>query len=310
MYSENLTRDLKLVARAVASNVIARVAPATYVRMTRQTGRGADQSAGEIAAYFVQSFEDYRQRLVGPAGDFAARLQGLRVLEYGPGDILGVALLFYAHGAAQVQCVDRFPLENASAKNLEVYRALLASLPAGARARGDAAFQTPGDPASGFRPECVGYRITPDGLAGEAAAFDLIVSRAVLEHVNSLDATLHDVGRGLRSGGLSLHSVDLRSHNLDRDVPLDFLTWPEWLYKMMYSHKGFPNRLRVADYRRAIAATGLELLSMEPSASAAPADVARVHPHLARHLRHADQVELGWLGFWMTLRQPGPPRQA
>lgn len=303
MYSDNLLRDVKLVTRAVATNLVARIAPAVYVRLTRQTGRGADEGPEAIANYFVRSFDDYRERLVGNA-PFGPFLRGKRVLEYGPGDVLGVALLLYAHGADRVDCVDRFPLESASAKNLEVYRVLLASMPGVVRVRGEHAFNVAGEPASGFRPECVRYRITPDGLAGETGAYDLIVSRAVLEHVNSLPATLRDIDRGLRPGGVSVHSVDLRSHNLDRDVPLDFLTWPEWLYRLMYSHKGFPNRLRVPDYHHAIRETGLELVSMQPSAQASPADVDRVHGHLARHLRHADREKLGWLGFWMTLRQP------
>lgn len=307
MYSENLARDLKLVARAVATNLVARWAPAAYVRITHQTGRGAEEAAAEIAEYFIRSVEDYRAQWASAGVGPEAALDGCRVLEYGPGDILGVALLLYGLGAQQVDCVDRFPLEGASEKNLEVYRQLICSLPEPARSRAAAAFKATGDPASGFRPECVRYRVTPNGLSGEDGAYDRIVSRAVLEHVNSLPLTLRDMERGLRPGGLAVHSVDLRSHNLDRYVPLDFLTWPDWLYQLMYSHKGFPNRLRVGDFRDAIGMTSLELLSITPTSRAAAADLDRVRPHLPARLRDADPDELAWLGFWITLRRPDHP---
>ena len=40
MYTENRARDVALFAKAVLSNQLARFAPATYMRLTHQTGRG------------------------------------------------------------------------------------------------------------------------------------------------------------------------------------------------------------------------------------------------------------------------------
>ena len=307
MYTENAAQDVVRFAKACVSNLLARFAPATYVRLTQQTGRGAgEDSAQEVAEYFWGCFEDYRLRLGLDEAAFYAFLKGKRVLEYGPGDVLGVALLFHAYGAASVLCVDRFPLQNVSAKNAQVYLALANRLPPAQRARALQAFLKPGDTQSGLRPDCVEYRVTPDGLAGSTAAFDLVVSRAVLEHVNSLEATLLDVDCGLAPGGVSIHNVDLRSHTLDRYRPFDFLTWPEPLYRLMYSHKGFPNRWRPDTYRAILKRTRLRIRAMEPTSRLAMEDVDRIKPKVARHLRSASSDDLSWAGFWMVLGQGDP----
>jgi SAM-dependent methyltransferase len=305
MYSENRARDAVLFAKACATNLLARVAPALYVRLTRQTGRGSDDGdAASLAEYFWRCFDDYRVQLGMSPEDYRAFLNGRRVLEYGPGDILGVALLFHAHGAAEVECVDRFPLERVSDFNASVYRALMERLPPALRERASAAFAEPGDPSSGLRPEAVRYRVTPDGLAGRSAAFDLVVSRAVLEHVNSLDATLTDITKALAPGGVSVHNVDLRSHNLDRDRPYDFLTWPEPLYRLMYSHKGFPNRWRPDAYRALLDRSGLVVRSIEATGRLDAKDVERIRGFVAAPLRGATDDELSWMGFWMVLERP------
>jgi len=306
MYTENALQDSVRFAKACASNLIARFAPAAYVRLTQQTGRGTgDTQPDEVADYFWRCFDDYRTRLGLDEAAFETWLQGKRVLEYGPGDVLGAALLFHAYGAASVVCVDRFPLQNVSATNEQVYRCLIERLPPARRERARAAFVVAGEPGSGLQPGCISYRVTPNGLAGDEAAFDLVVSRAVLEHVNSLEATLRDVERSLAPGGVSIHNVDLRSHNLDRWRPFDFLTWPEPLYRLMYSHKGFPNRWRPDTYRTLLAATRLRVQAMEPTGRLAADDVARIQPRVARPLRGASPEDLSWLGFWMVLAKDG-----
>lgn len=302
MYSESRIRDAKVFARACTSNLLARFAPASYVRLTGQTGRGSsEENVEEIADYFERSFNDYRDRLHLDDGGFAAFLQGRRILEYGPGDILGVALLMYAAGADHVHCVDRFPLENVSVKNARVYQRLLERMSGAARLRAGSAFVQAGKPESGFRRDCIDYRVSEDGLAARAGAYDFIVSRAVLEHVNSLERTLADVELCLAAGGVSVHNVDLRSHNLDRYQPYDFLTWPVWAYRLMYSHKGFPNRWRPGRYRDILASRTLRLRAMEPTGKLPPENIARIRPHLAKPFRDAHDDDLSWLGFWIVL---------
>ncbi|MBC7482414.1 MAG: methyltransferase domain-containing protein [Rhizobacter sp.] len=302
-------RDFTIFAKATASNVLARFAPALYVRLTRQTGRGRDDIDAEaIADYFFRCVDDYRQQLGLDDDGLQNLLRGTRVLEYGPGDVLGVALILYAYGAESVRCVDRFPLERTTERNLAVYERILTRLSGEALQRAGSAFRTSLKPESGFRPECVSYSVTPDGLARGEHAYDLIISRAVLEHVNCLEKTIGDVRASLKPDGVSVHNVDLKSHNLDRIQPFDFLAWPEWAYRLMYSHKGFPNRHRIDRYRHACESAALRIITLAPTGLLSLEDVVLLQPRLARPFRRLSAEGLRWMGFWIVLR-PGTKRE-
>lgn len=293
------------VGVALVTNQLARFAPKLYMRLTHETGRGAAETDGlEVAKYFIRCFEDYKVQLGVNTAGVAGYLDGKRVLEYGPGDILGVALLMYAHGAACVTCVDKFPLASLSSKNVGVYSHILQSLRGAQRRRADSAFVVEGNPASGFKPEAVQYLVTESGLSGARGAYDLIISRAVLEHVNDLERTMMDIQRGMKPGGVSMHQVDLKSHGLDRYVPFDFLTWPTPLYRLMYSHKGFPNRWRVGKYRALAEQANLVVKELVPTALLGSEKVEVIRPKLAKELLPVTAEELSWLGFWLVLRHP------
>lgn len=300
--------DARRVAQAVLTNQLARLAPRLYVRLTGQTGRGSEaESAAHIAAYFRQCFEDYFRILQVAPDQVEHYLAGKRVLEYGPGDVPGVALLMVAHGAEQVVCVDRFPLVSLSAKNVEVLEQLVNGLQGRARTRALSCFATPGEPASGLGSERIDYRIRSNGLSGLAQAVDLIISRAVLEHVNDLSATFADMQRALRPGGVAVHQVDLKSHGLHQREILDFLTWSPRLWQWMYSGKGVPNRWRVDRYRQAVAENGLQTLLLEPTLCADPQEVAAVRPYLAAPFRALSDADLACLGFWLVCQKAARP---
>lgn len=302
MYTENPGKDICLFCRAALSNLVARHAPSLYVKLTHQTGRGGGaEKAGETAEYFLRCRDEYFGQLGLEQAQWASWLKGKRILEYGPGDILGVALLLYAHGAQAVDCVDRFPLQAMSAANLRVYRALLDALEGAARERGGRAFREPGRPESGFDPRAISCRVTRDGLSGRTAEYDWVISRAVLEHVNRLDETLLDVRRALKPAGISVHQVDLKSHGLDRYRDFDFLSWPEPLYRLMYGAKGFPNRWRVDKYVEAAQQAGLRFRSLSPTGCLDAGHIEKLRPSLAPAFRHLPADQLSWLGFWMVL---------
>jgi hypothetical protein len=115
------------VARAMATNLLARFAPSAYVRLTGQTGRGAaaEEQASDIARYFHDCLIDYFVRLGVAEPDIEPFLTGKVLLEYGPGDLPGVAALMRARGAEKVYCVDRFPLVKLSDKNARVIQDLI-----------------------------------------------------------------------------------------------------------------------------------------------------------------------------------------
>lgn len=305
MYSEDRLGDLMRFGKAVLTNQLARLAPRLYLGLTGQTGRGSQpETPAQVAEYFSRCLAEYAAKLGVAETGLADYLAGKVVLEYGPGDVPGVALLMYAYGAERVTCVDRFPLMAWSQKNLAVIDALAAGLPPAQRKRLDQAFLVPGQPASGLRAGTLDYRITKSGLSRLQSSVDLIISRAVLEHVNDLDATFQDMFEALRPGGIALHQVDLKSHGLHRRNELDFLAWPPTAWSLMHSQKGVPNRWRVNRYREIIAHTAFELGLMEPTSIAAAETVREVRPHLAPGFATLSDEDLAWLGFWVLLRKP------
>jgi SAM-dependent methyltransferase len=107
-----------------------------------------------------------------------------------------------------------------------------------------------------------------EGIAVEEAAevldqasFDLIVSRAVLEHLYDPEAAFGGMDRLLAPGGAMAHKVDFRDHGMFTDGgmhPLTFLTISDRIYRLMTQHSGRPNRHLVDFYRRMLHEYGYE----------------------------------------------------
>lgn len=299
-------REWLSAGRAMATNVLAGVAPSLYLRLTGQTGRGdpAEESASDVAAYFVRSFDEYLARLGVDRSRAEGFLAGKTVIEYGPGDVPGVAMLFAAYGAAQVICVDRFPMMHLNAKNQEVIRRLQRALPERQAGRLAALVRPEAAGRATLDPDRVRYVVHPHGFSGLSDAVDLAVSRAVLEHVDDLEGTFVDMVRALRPGGQAAHLVDLRSHGLHRRNPLDFLEWPVWAWSAMFSNKGVPNRWRADRYRDIVGRIGVEAAVTEVTQHASAADVAAVRPRLAEPFRGLSDPDLAALGLWVCFRKP------
>lgn len=293
------------IARAVATNVLALLFPRYYLKITEQTGRGSgDTDPFQVAEYYYECFVDYIEQISSSLDQVAELLKGKTLLEYGPGDTPGVALLFYAYGADAVILVDRFPMLKLDAGNLTIIAALIEKLPAPEKDRALGAFNRKGDLDSGFREEVLSYRTHAKGLSCLNGVIDMIYSRAVLEHVADLDASFSDMFRALRPGGLAIHQVDLKSHGLHKVNPLDFLIWPSWLWCLMYSGKGVPNRWRFNKYREVVAKTGLITTSIHFTSIASKQDVDDVREKLPAVFNDVSDEDLKCLGFWMYLHKP------
>ncbi|MCU0919101.1 MAG: class I SAM-dependent methyltransferase [Burkholderiaceae bacterium] len=293
------------VLRAVASNQLARFAPRLYVRLTGQTGRGAaaEEAPADIAKYFRDCVDAYFERLRIAPADAPAFLAGKTLMEYGPGDLPGVAALMVARGARKVYCVDRFPLVHLSPKNARVVADLIEACRGPERDRLVACLANADDPAAGFASDRIEYLVRPSGLSGLRDTVDLVFSRAVLEHVDDLDATFDDMMAALRPGGLAIHQVDLRSHGLHMTNPLDFLAWSPTLWQWMYSQKGVPNRWRIDKYRSILQRQPADVLELQPTKLAAQEHVAAVRPALAPAFQPLSDEDLSWLGFWLVMRK-------
>jgi len=298
--------DVFRVARAVMTNQLALLAPGLYVRLTKQTGRGDSNSetAADIAKYFHQSLIDYLGRLNVSIDGAKAFLAGKTIVEYGPGDFPGVAILLVAFGAKKVYCVDRFPLINLSDKNRLVYQELLKLLGEDAQIALSDLFVDQRFPRTVLDSAKIEYVVRPNGFSDLHAQADLVFSRAVLEHVNDLAGTFNDMVQAMRPGSCAAHLVDLRSHGLHRRNPLDFLELSPLIWSLMYSHKGVPNRWRANKYREILSGLVLDDVEVSATTLASQSDVASVRPHLAPLFVQLGDDDLACLGIWITFRKP------
>jgi len=134
---------------------------------------------------------------------------------------------------------------------------------------------------------------------------DLVYSFDVLEHVEDLDAFFSCCKRSLKPGGLSLHKFDLSGHEFFEDPmpPLDFQTYPRWLYRLM-----FPR------YRRAVGnfadlffdlmrKNGFEILEIVPLRVADPDYLRTIRPKLRKEARMKSDEILRFLDLIVLARR-------
>lgn len=282
-------------------------------------------TTGESLAYIESVYTDYLHY----GGLRPQDLVGKRVLEIGPGDNYGVALRFIADGAAQVTCCDRFHVRREVSRQEAIYEALYAKLSSEQR-------RTLGDdfrdvavrmPSQNSRLHVI------DDVAVEDAAkkitgtkFDLIVSRAVMEHVRDIAAAFSAMTALLSPEGVLLHKIDLRDHGMfsARGFPdLEFLTLSDFLYRCMSVRSGRPNRARLSDYLRILGELGCdakifvsrlagiptEILPHVPLAllpqvvsDVSRREVARVRPRLTKRFASHSDEDLMVTGLFLVAR--------
>ncbi|HZE73313.1 MAG TPA: methyltransferase domain-containing protein [Pyrinomonadaceae bacterium] len=283
------------------------------------------KSTEESLRYINSQFEDY----LNYSGLSAQQLAGKTILELGFGDNLGVALKFIAAGAKRVVCLDRFYSARDTAHQVEIYSALRQMLSEDEKARFDSAIKIGSEIELHGAVQCI-YGTSLEQVADETVRnqqkFDLIISRAVLEEIYEPDSTFSAMNRLLASGGYLLHKIDLSDYGIFRDRgmhPLTFLTIPDWIYRLMASDAGIPNRRRIGYYQRRMAELGYDAKffvtsvlgtgPLEPHKQALESNIdysqatldliSQVRPQLSRKFRHLNDEELLIDGIFMVARR-------
>ena len=278
----------------------------------------------ESLDYIDAVFADY-ERYAGLTGE---AIEGKTILELGPGDSFGVALRFIAAGAAKVITADRFIPIRDSGQQRAIYEGVMSRMSSVDRERVDDVLTAHGIdlPAVSIDVRAgVGIEEAPAQI-GEASV-DVIVSRAVLEHVFDLDTAFAAMHRLLKPGGRMADKVDLRDHGLFTDGgqdALEFLTVSDRLYRWMGEESaGLPNRKLQGFYERTLAERGYEtefltthLAGIEeevephvPSEQGLPANapleaVEKIRPRLLPRFRSLSATELAVAGFWVIADKP------
>jgi hypothetical protein len=104
-----------------------------------------------------------------------------------------------------------------------------------------------------------------------------------------------------------VHRVDVSTHApawVGGQV-MDQLTFPDWLWRAMYSRRAYPNRVRPGEYRRLAGEAGLESARFEVTGQVSREEVERFRPRLARRFRDCAWEDLATADFLWVLRH-GP----
>ena len=267
-------------------------------------------SIKESTSYIRKVYNDYLA--YGRVQKFTGR-----IAEIGPGDNFGVALLLLTHGAEEVDAIDRFYSRRDHGAQWKIYSKLCS----------EEGVENPflGDPGE-ITLHGLGYY---PGVAAEEffssrkEYYDVILSRAVLEHLFDPIGALRDMAESLKPGGSLIHRIDLRDHGMfPNHHPLTCLTINEIIYRRMTSKSGRPNRVLLHRYREWLEKSNLDgeiwitrlagiKNEFKPvcwddipirSRNKAMTAVQQVRPRLARSLRNVSDEDLAVTGIVLTAK--------
>ncbi|MEO6393269.1 MAG: methyltransferase domain-containing protein [Pyrinomonadaceae bacterium] len=187
-------------------------------------------------------------------------LNGLHIAEIGPGDYLTSGFALLAAGAASYAVIDRFPGNYDSPEAKRWYQAIQDAWP-----RLFPELPWPEYLSAANFPEGYADRLTLIDAPIEAIQpdrkYDVVCSYQVGEHVTDIEAFAKMNARLLAPGGLAAHRVDFGPHDcwFYYPDPLTFLRFPDWLWRLMGSNRGTPNRRRHHEFQAAFAGAGLQV---------------------------------------------------
>jgi len=196
------------------------------------------------------------------SGRTTDQVAGSRVLELGPGFTMSIPLLFTADGASYTFGIDKFVPFQTGPYYQHYYAQLRNTLTPAQRARYDRALAT--TPLA-LNPSLVGHahhkelQDVVQQLVPES--YDMIVSNAVMEEIYDPTPSLQAQAKLLRPGGAMVHMIDLRDYGMFSDRgfhPLEFLTVPDWIYRLMVEKSGQPDRRLMGYYRDAATRMGFK----------------------------------------------------
>lgn len=234
-------------------------------------------------------------------------LEGIHVVEIGPGRSLGAGIAFRFLGADRYTGIEmHVGADFNSWSTLNAIETLvrfkygefldnfqnrkLGMVPDGGLAEGvalDSARMTV------LQPESLSTFPLPDCSA------DLVYSNFTFEHIQDPAAMAAEIARVLKPGGLTAHFIDIEDHS-DFSQPFNYLVHSREAWDGRYGPGKTPlhyyeNRERASDFKRHFSAHGLEVVEFRPLRSATiPPDLyERIDPHFKAYDR--DDLQVVWL---------------
>ena len=160
-----------------------------------------------------------------------------------------------------------------------------------------------GDARAMLAPLGIELEVTDARRTGLApGSIDLFVSNNTLEHIppDTLRALMTELRRLAAPGAVMDHFIDMRDHysGFDRSLSrLNYLRYPERVWRLFNNRLHYQNRLRVSDYRALVEAAGFTIVAERPT---------RGKPHefddlaIARRYRDTPRRDLFTLFVWLT----------
>ncbi|MHA1275040.1 MAG: class I SAM-dependent methyltransferase [Promethearchaeota archaeon] len=195
-------------------------------------------------------YEDYIKYIPNSTDLFRDK----RILEIGTGDNLGIALKFISQEAEFVLTIDKYYIIRERKKEQTLYDKLKRDLNKKQQKLIENTINFENEIQLNKKKLNYIYGVGVENLnfLNIDKAFDVIVSNAVLEHVDDLDKAFLEMDKILKPGGWMIHRIDLRDHEMFSGVklhPLTFLTVPHLIYKIIRKNLNTPNR-KLIDYYR------------------------------------------------------------
>jgi SAM-dependent methyltransferase len=145
-----------------------------------------------------------------------------------------------------------------------------------------------------------------DALKGENR-YDYLFSHHVMEHVEGLEAFYRDCWRILKPGGQMFHCIDFSGHSELEDPvpPLDFQTYPDWLYYLMCPPFYRATRAFIGEHYAAMEKAGMLLDETKVTWRAEPDYVKEIWPELRHQARRRKPEEVSILEAVVVCHKPG-----
>ena len=254
MYTVGLAKDILL---EVARNLVMSVPLVRRFRL--RYPRSSVPPTG-----LLSELERYAFPVLRSINEAVGSPRDLHILEIGPGDHLASGLAVLAAGAASYTAMDRFSVDYAGEYPKHWYRWVQKQWP---HAFPDCPW--PAWLVPEHFPETVQDRVFVVRAPVESRTpvhrsdgYDLICSHFVGEHVSDVTAFAKLTARLLRQSGTAIHTIDFQPHECwaaYKNDPFLFLRFPDWLWYLMGSHRGTPNRQRLDAVRAAFQSVGLHV---------------------------------------------------
>jgi hypothetical protein len=227
-------------------------------------------------------------------------LRGKAACEVGAGDCLASASFFLAKGAAKVNIVEIEP-PVINEKQVQVLKALAAQgLPI------DQTIIQQTDRGLQLDPARVAYHTAFMEQFQPQEQHEFLFSFSVMEHVEDLSAFYKSCHRVLAPGGWMLHQIDLGGHELFEDPlpPLDFQTYPDWLFAVMFPKFHRATRRFVDEHVAAVKGAGFNVEKVVATRKAEEAYLRQLWPKLRSAARQRPFEDVQVVEFSLLARKP------